>query len=466
MHNPEYTRPVRIVYVGGGSLNWATKLMGDLAHDGTVPATVTLYDIDHAAAERNAAIGARYAARSSGAAVTYRAEHDLGRALDGADFVIISILPGTFAEMASDIAIPGKYGIVQSVGDTVGPGGFIRAMRAIPALHAIGTAIREHCPLAYVVNLTNPMSVLTGALYRAFPGIRAWGACHEVVKTRRTLAWMANQKAGGLRYRMKDARVNVLGINHFTFVDRASVDGIDLMADYMEFAHRHRESGWRERPIDPDSEHERYFEDISKVKFDLACRFGIAAAAGDRHLAEFVPQNWYLDRHQEFGFGLTPVDYRIRERCEKVRAADALHAGGELPPVAASDEAIVEQIRALLGGAEHISNINLPNQGQISGLPEGAIVETNARFSGLGIQPVVAGRLPEALELVVRPHAARQTALLDAVIAGNAAALPALFISDPLVQPLGPDRATAMFREMVVATRHCLPEELTTGVAA
>ncbi|MDQ0456296.1 family 4 glycosyl hydrolase [Rhizobium paknamense] len=460
MRTFDNARPVRIAYVGGGSLNWATKLMGDLAHDGTLTAEVALYDIDHAAAERNARIGQRYSAAAPSAKVTYTAEKTLAAALTGADFVVISILPGTFAEMASDIAIPERYGIVQSVGDTVGPGGFIRALRAIPAIYEIGLAIGEHCPKAYVVNLTNPMSVLTGALFRAFPDIRAWGACHEVIKTRRTLAFLANQKRGEIHYRMADAKVNVLGINHFTWVNAMSVDGVDMMADYLAFAEQHRDSGWRERPIDMNDEHERYFEDMSKVKFDLTCRFGIAAAAGDRHLAEFVPQSWYLDRHRDFAFGLTPVEYRIRERSQKVAAAEALDSGAPLPPPAPSEEAIVEQLRALLGGEEHVSNVNLPNRGQVAGLPEGVIVETNARFSGLGIQPVFAGRLPPAVETLVLPHALRQTALLDAVLNRNADALLPLFLSDPLVQPIGLARAEQMFGEMIAATRHCLPQEL------
>ncbi|MGG7516864.1 alpha-galactosidase [Allorhizobium undicola] len=465
MRTFENDKPVRIAYVGGGSLNWATKLMGDLAHDGRMAADVTLYDIDHAAAERNARIGERYGAMASGVKVRYRAEKTLAAALRGADFVVISILPGSFAEMASDIDIPERYGIVQSVGDTVGPGGFIRALRAIPAIYDIGLAIAEHCPKAFVVNLTNPMSVLTGALFRAFPQMRAWGACHEVIKTRRTLAFLANQKRGEIRYRIADAKVNVIGINHFTWVTGMSVDGVDMMEDYLAFAARHRDSGWRERPIDMRDEHARYFEDMSRVKFDLTCRFGIAAAAGDRHLSEFLPQSWYLDRHQDFAFGLTPVDYRIRERQEKVAAAEALDAGGPLPPAAPSEEAIVEQMRALMGGEEHVSNVNLPNRGQVAGLPEGTIVETNARFSGLGIQPVFAGRLPPAVEALVLPHATRQTALLNAVIDREVSALLPLFVSDPLVQPIGLDKAERMFNEMIAATRHCLPQELASLAA-
>ncbi|MFB9952342.1 alpha-galactosidase [Rhizobium puerariae] len=461
MHNKGSISSFDIAYIGGGSLNWATKLMGDLAFDGTIAAHIRLFDLDQAAAERNARIGMRYAGRADQTErLRYTAEPSLKAALTGADFVIISILPGSFDDMAHDIAIPERYGIRQSVGDTVGPGGFIRALRAIPELAEIAAAIGTFCPKAYVCNLTNPMSVLTGALYKVFPEIRAWGSCHEVIKIRKLLAFLANRRRGEVAFGYRDVKVNVLGINHFTFVDAASAGGMDMMTEYMAFAREHHADGWRENPIDPADEHVRYFEDMNRVKFDLACRFGVAGAAGDRHLAEFVPQSWYLDENERWKFGLTPVEYRIRERTEKQAAAAALDTGAALPPPAPSEEAIVEQIKALTGGPEHVGNVNLPNIGQMQGLPPGAIVETNARFSGLGIQPVHAGRLPAALEVIVRPHAERQTALVEAVLARDSAALLPLFLSDPLVSPIGLDRAAQMFRDMVAATTHRLPEAL------
>ncbi|MET0943272.1 MAG: alpha-galactosidase [Mesorhizobium sp.] len=449
---------VTIAYIGGGSLNWAAKLMGDMAHDGSVAAEIRLFDLDAESAKRNARLGTRIAEASKGAEVRYVASPTLADALRGADFVIVSILPGTLDEMAADIEIPERYGIRQSVGDTVGPGGFVRAMRAIPMLAEIARAISEHCPDAYVCNLTNPMSVLTGTLYKVFPEIRAWGECHEVTKLRHIIAWLANRKAGRIAYTISDVEVNVLGINHFTFVDRAVVCGVDMMPDYLEFAREHRLDGWRATPLDRKDEHQRYFEDRNKVKFDLACRFGIAAAAGDRHLAEFVPQTWYLDRHEAFSFGLTPVEYRKRDQAAKKARAKALEEGGDLPPIVPSDEALVSQIKALAGGEPHVSNVNLPNRGQIAGLPLGAIVESNARFSGLGIQPLFAGRLPAGVELLVRPHAERQAALLAAVLSERWDDLFELFVSDPLVAPIGPDRALHMFREMVAATAQFLPE--------
>lgn len=451
---------ITLAYIGGGSLNWAQVLMADLVHDRTVSGEIRLYDLDPEAARRNAALGNRLS-EAHGLSLRYTASQTLAEALTGAGFVVVSILPGSFDDMAKDIELPAAEGIRQSVGDTVGPGGFVRAMRAIPQVARIGEAIRAHCPQAYVCNLTNPMSVLTGTLYAAFPGIRAWGECHEVTKLRHIIAWLANRAEGAVRYGFRDVQVNVLGINHFTFADRAFVGGRDWLPDYLAFAAEHREKGWRATPLDPDDEFQRYFEDVNRVKFDLAARFGIAAAAGDRHLAEFLPSSWYLDRAEEWGFGLTPVDFRRRDQAGKREAARAAETAGTVPPLrAASEEALVAQIRALTRGEPVVVNANLPNRGQLEGFAPGAIVETNALFSGHGVRAVQAGRLPPALEAIVKPHSERQDALLKAVLSGNGAVLEGLFLSDPLVAPLGPDRAARLFRAMVGATAGRLPENL------
>ena len=459
MHDSERTADISIAYVGGGSLNWAQTFMCDLAADGRIGGDVRLYDLDLAAAQRNAVIGNRIAAAAAGARVTYRAVADPAEALTGADVVIISILPGTFDDMANDIAIPQRFGIVQSVGDTVGPGGMVRGMRAIPAIAAIGRLIGEHAPDAYVCNLSNPMSMLTGALFAAYPGVKAWGECHEVTKLRKIVAHLAGEADGRPRH-FRDADVNVLGINHFTWVTAASVDGRDMMPAYRAFAAVHRETGWLAKPRDPASEFDRYFVGNNRVKFDLACRFGAAAAAGDRHLAEFVPQSWYLDRAEEWGFTLTPIDYRKRDRARRVERAEALAHGGELPPPRRSEEAMLDEIAALCGIGDFVTNVNLPNHGQMAGFLADAIVETNARFSSAGITPLLAGRLPAAVDLMVSEHARRQSATVEAVLDGRRDDIFALLITDPQVAPLGPDRARVMFDEMTAATAHCLPRNL------
>ncbi|WP_068110485.1 alpha-galactosidase [Tropicimonas marinistellae] len=454
-----------IAYVGGGSLNWAPTLMGDLAAHGGVSGEVRLFDIDRESAERNAGLGNRYA-KETGCRIRYAAEPDLTRALSGADVVVISILPGSFEAMASDLSIPAAHGIAQSVGDTVGPGGFMRALRAIPMMAVIGRAIAAHAPRAFVCNLTNPMSVLTGTLHAVAPEVRSWGECHEVTKLRQIAARIGNQRRPGEGYTHRDVQTNVLGINHFTFVDAISLDGMDLMDDYLAFADAHSADGWRETPSDPDNEWQSYFEDVNRVKFDLTSRYGIAAAAGDRHLAEFLPQSDYLAAAQNWGFGLTPVEFRMRDRDARAELLEGWsHGDGALPPVERSAEAFLDQIVALLTGEVHISNANLPNRGQVAGLPAGAVVETNAVFSGLGVQPIQAGRLPAGLEAIVADHAERQSALVRAVLAGDRDALFPLFASDPALWGLGEDQRYKMYTDMLAATAAWLPETLTPEAA-
>ena len=454
-----------IAYIGGGSLNWAPTLMADLAAHGGLSGEVRLYDIDKAAAERNALLGARFAG-ASGTAMRYRAVASLADTLRGADVAVISILPGPFEAMAADIAIPERYGIRQSVGDTVGPGGFMRALRAIPMVAEIGRAIAEHAPDAFVCNLTNPMSVLTGTLYDVHPEIRAWGECHEVTKLRAIAAWLGNRRHPDAGYTHRDVQVNVMGINHFTFVDAISLDGMDMMAEYLDFAASHLGSGWRESPIDPSDEKQRYFEDVNRVKFDLTQRVGVAGAAGDRHLAEFLPQAEYLARAEDWGFALTPVAYRVRDQAERRALLAGMATGSaSLPPVARSAEAFLDQIVALISGASHVSNANMPNCGQMEGLPEGAIVETNVLFSGLGLRPVLAGRLPATLEAIVCDHAARQSALRRAMLVGERDALFPLFADDPALRDLPANDRRALFTDMLAATARWLPKSLTEEAA-
>jgi galacturan 1,4-alpha-galacturonidase len=465
MKHSEYSIPVKIAYLGGGSLNWALNLMSDLAQDTRLAAEVRLYDLDMSAVRRNEQIGRRYGAVSAGVPAKYRAVRRIEDALDQADIVIISILPGSFEDMANDINIPERFDIRQAVGDTVGPGGFVRAMRAVPQLLEIGEAIRTYAPEAFVCNLTNPMSILTGALYRAFPEIKCWGECHEVTKLRKIVAWIANGDAGERICDFRDVHVNVLGINHCTFVDQISLADKNMKPAYQDFAETHARSGWTENESTPANEYARYFDDRNRVKFDLFERFGVAAAAGDRHLAEFFPASDYLDEHEKWAFGLTPVSFRVRHQESRRRYAEQLATGSLRPEARRSDEALIDQIVALMGGGRHVSNANLPNRGQIHGFAQGSIVETNVSFDCGEIRPVYAGWLPPDLETTLADHSNRQMKLLTVLTEGNYRDLFPLFHSDPLVRELPEKAASRMFKEMVAATAHLLPSALVKEAA-
>ena len=158
-------KQIKIAYIGGGSKAWARVFMTDLALAENLSGEIALYDIDSAAAVRNLHIGERInEAPQTKSVWKYTVCPELGQALDGADFVICSILPGTFDEMESDVHLPEEYGIFQPVGDTVGPGGVLRAMRTVPIYEGFAHAIRQHCPDAWVINLTNPMTACTKTL--------------------------------------------------------------------------------------------------------------------------------------------------------------------------------------------------------------------------------------------------------------------------------------------------------------
>lgn len=148
---------IKLAYIGGGSRGWAWGFMSDLVSADDISGEVRLYDIDKDAAKRNEIIGNKYNnAEGAKSHWDYVVKDSLKDALTGADFVIISILPGTFDEMESDVHTPEKYGIYQSVGDTVGAGGIVRALRTMPMYEEIGLAIKDYCPEGLGYQLHQP----------------------------------------------------------------------------------------------------------------------------------------------------------------------------------------------------------------------------------------------------------------------------------------------------------------------
>ena len=215
-------RRIKLAYIGGGSRAWARVFMNDLALTEGLCGELALYDIDRDAAELNRRIGARINAHPDCVSRWDYAVYDtLPDALSGADFVVISILPGTLDDMAVDVHLPERYGVYQSVGDTVGPGGVLRAMRAVPMFEGFARAIRETCPDAWVINLTNPMSILMKTLFDVFPGIKAFGCCHEVFNAEDFLCCVLHEQLGVPRPDRHALTVDACGVNHFTWITEA-----------------------------------------------------------------------------------------------------------------------------------------------------------------------------------------------------------------------------------------------------
>lgn len=223
-------KSIKIAYIGGGSRGWAWGLMSDLVQAEDIGGRVALYDIDKKAADDNVIIGNKFN-QVEGAKThwDYEATDTLDEALTGADFVVISILPGTFDEMESDVHTPEKYGIWQSVGDTAGPGGIVRALRTMPMMEVIAKGVERCCPDAWVINYTNPMTLSIKALYDAFPAIKAFGCCHEVFGTQRLMATALKTELNMEKPDRDAIKVNVIGVNHFTWLTKAQYQDIDLV---------------------------------------------------------------------------------------------------------------------------------------------------------------------------------------------------------------------------------------------
>ena len=318
--NEKKVENIKIAYIGGGSRGWAWTLMSDLAGCEDISGEVYLYDIDFEAAQHNEIIGNKFNTLKETKAVwNYHAAKTAKEAYENADFVVISILPGTFDEMESDVHTPEKYGIYQSVGDTSGPGGIVRAMRTVPMIEEIAENIKTYCPNAWVINYTNPMTLCVKTLYRVFPKIKAFGCCHEVFGTQDLLRKALADICGIKVATRKEIKVNPVSVNHFTWLTEAKYRNIDLFPIYREFVKKYYGEGYTADK--PDNWMNNSFACSHRVKFDLFLKYGYIAAAGDRHLAEFCEGKWYLDSPESvrnWGFGLTTVEWRKKDLARRI----------------------------------------------------------------------------------------------------------------------------------------------------
>ncbi len=454
---------INIAYIGGGSRGWAWTFMTDLALEEQLGGKIKLYDIDEKAAHNNEIIGNRLMNRAEiKGKWSFETCKERRDALRGADFVVISILPGTFDEMESDVHLPERLGIYQSVGDTAGPGGMIRALRTIPMLVEIAEDIKTYSPQAWVINYTNPMSLCMKALFYAFPKIKAFGCCHEVFGTQKVLKAVYERETGEKIQDWHEILVNVMGINHFTWFNEASYKGIDLFPIYRSFIEKNFEQGIE---LAGENWMNSSFQSANRVKMDLFNRYGCIAAAGDRHLAEFMPGSEYLEspaRVKQWKFGLTTVDWRKKNLAQRLEKSKRLSSGEEEINLSSTGEEGILLIKALCGLDRVISNVNILNTaGQISNLPKDALVETNAVFSRDAIHPMYAGALPVQIKELLLPHIQNHERVLRAAIQCDRDLVEEAFLNDPLVKgkQVPRDEVKKLVEDMIYNTRRYLPKE-------
>ncbi len=431
-------------------------LMKDLALSGTFEGQIALFDLDFEAAQRNEEIARHVFGRpESKGKFKVKAVKRLADCLRNADFVVLSIEPGPMEARYADLVIPEEHGVIQPVGDSTGPGGILRGLRAVPVYAEYAAKIMEYCPQAWVINYTNPMTLCTRALHAVDPAIQAFGCCHEVFGTQTKLARLAREWFECADISRQDIKVDVTGINHFTWVTEARWRGEDLLPrlrEYLEDSDRFKD---QTAAAKKRAKEKKYFGGEGLVAFDLFRRFGALGAAGDRHLVEFVP--WYArDRKTLYRWGVvcTPYEDRIG-RVQKPDVAPDSYGQKEINP---SGEEGVLQMAVLLGLGDLDTNVNVPNRGQAPDLPMGAVVETNAAFRHRTLTPKTATALPPAANALVQSVVAVQEMTLEAALNRDLDLAFQALLCDPLIT-LSTDKAKTMFDAMIANVAPLLKEQ-------
>lgn len=297
------------------------------------------------------------------------------------------------------------------------------------------------------------MSVCVKTLYEAFPQIKAFGCCHEVFGTQKLFADALSELRGIEGAQRRDILVNVVGINHFTWITQASYYDIDLMELYKEYTKKHPDGIGTHEPED-------YFGCMHRVKFDLFTRFGAVAASGDRHLAEFCPGNWYLKNPQtalDWGFSLTPVRWRKKDLKERLQKSADLQSGAIAFAHGDTGEEGVNQIRALAG----LDSFVTMSMCQTWAKPKFAVrrsCQKRTHCSQKTCAALVAGNVPEGILSLMLPAVQNQLTTVQAALTRNLDLAFRAFCADRLCDRLSPGEARALFDEMLANTKDYLSD--------
>jgi alpha-galactosidase len=446
---------VQITIVGGGSYQWTPELLADLlGMESLHGARYVLEDIDPAPLEKMSALGGLLN-ESMGAGATFSSTTDQRQALEGADFVIVTISTGGFDSMAFDLDVPARFGIRQSVGDSVGPGGISRSLRNIPVLVGVAEDMGKVCPDAWLLNITNPMTCLTRAVCRQ-TAVRAVGLCHEVGN------WSVDL-AIALGRPMESVRPTVAGVNHFPVVTALEVDGRDGFAILTEMV---EEAGGlaalAPHPGRPEAETFSRLDFVQRhaLKLTLLDKWGALPAAGDRHIAEFLP--WVLTESShwgaDFNLELTAIDTRQQHQSGYIADVDAWLAGTKALQTWSSGELPALVIDSLVTGERRELPANIPNAGQVPDVPDEVVVESICVIDDAGIRGRDVAPLPPPYDELVRRHVAVAEMTVAAAVEGDRSLAEAAFFLDPLAGRGDLHQTEAMVDELLSATAAWLPQ--------
>jgi alpha-galactosidase/6-phospho-beta-glucosidase family protein len=443
----------------GSSIKWIPTLLTDLMSVFEEPLDVRMLDLSEEPArlccEWGEAASARLGRQDRFTPFTNRTE-----ALQGADAVLITLSTGGLAAMEQDIAIPERYGVYATVGDTAGPGGWSRSIRNIPVFREFSEDFARICPAAFIANYSNPLSALTAVLDRCAPN-PVVGLCHAYFETKDVIQAIFQLPT------WDPISVAIAGMNHFTWVVDFKIgreDGYRLLRERIG-------NGSLRDVLPAKSTDEIGFASGHELCIRLYDTYGYLPYPADRHTSEFV----------SFVLGGEPERYTVRDRegteydttryCDVRRTAiqhrrdqfqkrweefpQWVHGlkEGTVDAPKRSRETGAEMIHAYLHNRPFCDAVNVLNRGQIASLPAGACVETLGVVDGLGVRPLMVDEVPEPLSEIMRPQAVNQKWIVEGMMEGKRNLVMQGLYNDPLCRCMKPEDAAAMGNELIEANR-------------
>jgi alpha-galactosidase len=387
-----------ITFIGAGSTVFAKNLLGDiLSFPELANATIRLFDIDEERLKTSEVVANRLA-QSIGVKPTIVATTDRKKALDGADYAIAMFQVGGYKpSTVIDFEIPKKYGLRQTIADTLGIGGIMRGLRTIPVMVDMCRDMEQVCPDVTFLNYVNPMAINCWAIDR-MTSINTVGLCHSVQGT-------AEQLADDINVPIDEINYVCAGINHMAFYLKFERDGHNLYPDIQRVYNEQRVPDW------------------NRVRYEIFKRFGYFVTESSEHFAEYTP--WFIKRDrpeliEEFNI---PLDEYIT-RCENQIAgwhqlrSDLLTSNAPIE-VKRSHEYGSLIIHSMETGQPRVVYGNVPNRGLINNLPEGCCVEVPVLVDKSGLQPTKIGYIPPHLAAMMQTNINVQSLTVEAAVTGK-----------------------------------------------
>ena len=403
------SRQAKITFIGAGSTTFMKNIVGDvLQREHFENAKIALMDIDgkHLAESE---IVANRVIETLGVNPTLTAHLDQREALDGADFVVTAIQVGGYDPCTiTDFDVPKKYGLRQTIADSIGVGGIMRGIRTVPHLWSVCEDMMQVCPEAILLQYVNPMAINTWAISRKFPKIKQVGLCHSVQNTAKVLCKDLGLDVANIRYRCA-------GINHISFF--LNFEEILEQGGYRDL-YPELQRGYSEgRFPRPESQEMPRCPNI--VRYEILKQFGYFVTESSEHFAEYVP--WFIkegrdDLIDQFEIPLDEYIARCESKTEQWANESSDRTRGDKIDIKSTNEFASNIMSSVWTGEPCVINGNVPNTGLITNLPNGCAVEVPCLVDRNGIQPTYVGDLPKHLAAIMQSNVTAQDLAVEALI--------------------------------------------------